>query len=263
MSWLENIGRHRRLQSLLSSYIDGQVEASQANALEEHLATCERCQQELESLRFTVDVLREVPPLPLPRSFTLKQQVAPAPRTSPYVWAMSAATSVAALLLAVLMAGDFTGQLYQGEAALSPVSSPSDQPASAITSMEVLQESETAAIPVPSPAPVAAAMPSPAPEIAADTSLETQAAAAPEAPKEEREEESGALQAEAFEAEEPEEPTEAPLTRIPLEEETKPSERSGISLPLWQIEATLGAAFVLLGAATLWIWRRVKRRESS
>jgi anti-sigma factor RsiW len=36
-----------------------------------HLQTCEQCQQELAELRQTVQLLREMPPPPLPRSFTL------------------------------------------------------------------------------------------------------------------------------------------------------------------------------------------------
>src|SRR5258708_31483732 len=41
-----------------------------------HLQTCELCQQELAELRQTVQLLREMPEPPLPRSFTLPITIA-------------------------------------------------------------------------------------------------------------------------------------------------------------------------------------------
>ena len=100
------IGRHRRLRTLLSAYIDGQVSPREATDVERHVATCDTCRLDLQSLRATVGLLRELPELEAPRSFAL--DAAPmfvrAPRS--YVGAMSVATAVAAVLLVGLLVAD-------------------------------------------------------------------------------------------------------------------------------------------------------------
>ena len=61
--------RHSRLRELLSSYIDGEVTDAERARVEEHLATCDACREELESLRWTVSVLAEMPEVQTSRSF--------------------------------------------------------------------------------------------------------------------------------------------------------------------------------------------------
>ena len=63
--------RHRRLRHSLSAYIDGQLSAAEAEALEQHLAACDACRRELEELRATVLALRDLPEEAIPRSFAL------------------------------------------------------------------------------------------------------------------------------------------------------------------------------------------------
>jgi Putative zinc-finger len=60
----------------LSALLDGEVLAEEKTREEAHLATCQRCQQELASLRRTVALLRALPQPALPRSFELPLEVA-------------------------------------------------------------------------------------------------------------------------------------------------------------------------------------------
>jgi anti-sigma factor RsiW len=60
----------------LSALLDGEVSAEEKTRWEAHLATCQRCQQELASLRRTVALLRALPQPALPRSFELPIEVA-------------------------------------------------------------------------------------------------------------------------------------------------------------------------------------------
>lgn len=109
-----NQGNHVHLESeLLSAYIDGEVTPDEAARVEQHLPTCRHCADELESLRWTVNLLREVPPIPVPRSFAVRLadlepepvQRRPLPR-----WLLNGlqwATAATALLMMLLIAADF------------------------------------------------------------------------------------------------------------------------------------------------------------
>jgi hypothetical protein len=50
----------RQAQQLLSAYLDGELAAAQAAALETHLAACSACRQELEALRALSESLGEI-----------------------------------------------------------------------------------------------------------------------------------------------------------------------------------------------------------
>ena len=63
---------------LLSAYLDGEVTDEERAQVETHLAVSPAWRDELDSLRWTVSLLRELPDLPLPRSFEL-----PVPATKP------------------------------------------------------------------------------------------------------------------------------------------------------------------------------------
>ena len=105
--------RHRRTRALLSSYIDGEVSAAERRRVEAHAAGCSECRDEIESLRATVELVRALPDLELPRSFELTRLPERQPRVSFGVWAPRLATSVAGLLLVALLAADFAGTLAQ------------------------------------------------------------------------------------------------------------------------------------------------------
>ena len=100
---------HRRFSGLLSPYIDSRLDDAQVRMLEQHLTTCAPCQEELQTLRDTVGLLRSLPRTVPGRSFVLSERPAHLPATPAYLWGMRAATSAAALALVLLFAGDLTG----------------------------------------------------------------------------------------------------------------------------------------------------------
>ena len=109
--------KHNRLQDLLSSYIDGEVSDSEVIEVEEHLAGCDECRIELDSLRATVGLLAGLPQFDAPRSFALAEAPTLVRQTPPIVWTTRFATSIAALLLVALLLGDTLGILSQTELA--------------------------------------------------------------------------------------------------------------------------------------------------
>lgn len=108
-------GNHLHLDTeLLSAYIDGEVTPDEASRVEEHLPSCSRCAEELESLRWTVNLLREVPPVPIPRSFVVRaadlQPEAGRRRFTRPNWlfrGLQWATVATAALLLLVVAADF------------------------------------------------------------------------------------------------------------------------------------------------------------
>lgn len=59
--------RHARADRRLAAYLDDELAPTERAAVERHLFTCERCQEELEALRRTVGLLRGLPdPEPRP-----------------------------------------------------------------------------------------------------------------------------------------------------------------------------------------------------
>jgi len=258
--------RHYRLQQMLSSYIDGEVEPAELREVEEHLAACDSCRRELDTLRFTVSLLQELPEVPVRRSFSLSE--APVPiRTAPSLgWAASLATSMAALLLVALLVGDITGVLVQTPGLETDDLAATEQAAAAfsvapaevrevervIVASEAVAAGAAAApaLPEAEAAPESAlpkAEAAPGIEVTVQTESETQvvepetlAAAAPAAaPK------SITVPAapDAEQREGPQPPSGA-AGEAPDEE--------GLSLPLWQLEAVFGGMAIALALVALW-----------
>ena len=75
--------RHRRSRRWLSAYLDGQLTAAEAEALESHLGVCPACRQMLEELRATVLALSDLPQEEVPRSFALTPEQASRPAAPP------------------------------------------------------------------------------------------------------------------------------------------------------------------------------------
>ena len=175
--------RHSRLRQLLSSYIDGEVDAAELREVEEHLADCDSCQRELDTLRFTVGLLQELPEVAVRRSFTLSAAPGPVRTTRSLSWAASLATSVAAMLLVALLLGDITGVLVQApglgaedQAVTVQAAAPLSAAAAEVREVEretVVSEELEAVSPA-----AAAALPAPAMAAPAPAPL-----AAPEAPE--------------------------------------------------------------------------------
>lgn len=72
---------------LLSAYLDEEVTTDERQLIETHLPTCEACQQELASLRFTMALVQALPPRPIPRTFYVTEaMVAPQPKAQEAGW---------------------------------------------------------------------------------------------------------------------------------------------------------------------------------
>ncbi len=104
----------KRRDELLSVYLDDQQSSQERERLEARLATDPTLQAELETLRHTVSLVRELPSVPIPRNFILPQSVAERPQPAPSprprrAWAaplLTAATAIVSLLFVVVLAGD-------------------------------------------------------------------------------------------------------------------------------------------------------------
>ena len=104
----------QRRHELLSAYVDGEVTAEEAREVEEILASSEDARRELAELQATVDLVRGLPELELPRSFAL--DAPPKKRWTlwwPSIRTTGLATSVATMLLVALVAGDMLNVLEQ------------------------------------------------------------------------------------------------------------------------------------------------------
>lgn len=101
---------HQCVKEMLSAYLDGELSSKEQARVEKHLAQCADCAQNLRTLRQTVALLGQLPPVAVPRAFTVRPAQA-ARRPSffqtrrAYVY-LRAATAVATILLAVVLAGD-------------------------------------------------------------------------------------------------------------------------------------------------------------
>ncbi len=191
------ISKHTKLRALLSSYLDGEVSEAEARDLERHLETCASCRSELEGLRATVGLLRQLPQLAVPRSFRLRETPDSTRAGPSWAWPTRLAASMAALLLIALLAGDAIGLFTQaGGASQEPTAAVQFQGQTTVPAQEMMQDSEVqalaraksgaavpptvapapqAATPVPQPQPAATLTPAPMPFMAA---------AAPAAPSE-------------------------------------------------------------------------------
>jgi anti-sigma factor RsiW len=102
--------QHQYYEERLSAYLDGELAPREQDAVERHLATCQECQWDLDTLRHTVQLMSELPAVPLPRVFTIPAPAEPE-RTSRRRWnllpLLQGATALVALLLFFAVAGDF------------------------------------------------------------------------------------------------------------------------------------------------------------
>jgi len=107
---LSNSKSHGRFRDLLSMYVDQRLDGAQVATLEEHLVTCGRCHEELQTLRATINLLQALPHAIPGRSFALTERPQIVRSTAPaYLWGMRAATAVASIALVLLVTGDLSG----------------------------------------------------------------------------------------------------------------------------------------------------------
>lgn len=65
--------RCHKVRGMLSEYIDNRLDSEDRVVVERHLEICESCSNELESLQMTVQLLNQVPEMPVPRSFAIRE----------------------------------------------------------------------------------------------------------------------------------------------------------------------------------------------
>lgn len=124
--------------ALLSAYLDGQLSAGSRARLEARLASDADLRVELDALRRTVALVRDMPPAPLPRNFLLstapertsRRLEGAQGRAGRLAWAaplLTAASAAVATMLAVVVAG----QVLVSNAAMAPLQSAGAGPAPA------------------------------------------------------------------------------------------------------------------------------------
>ncbi len=111
MSWLQkdrDKTEHGYVAERLSAYLDGELTPQEQAAVDQHVATCEVCRWDLATLRQTVQWTRELPPVPVPRVFTIPVEVQPERpvRRWRLVPVLQGATALVALLLFFVVTGD-------------------------------------------------------------------------------------------------------------------------------------------------------------
>jgi anti-sigma factor RsiW len=112
MSWVrkrDEKTEHGYVEERLSAYLDGELTQREKGIVERHLATCQDCRWDLDTLRQTVQWVQELPSVPVPRVFTIPVPAQPA-RSRRRRWGvplLQGATALVALMLVFVVAGDF------------------------------------------------------------------------------------------------------------------------------------------------------------
>ncbi|MBI4198233.1 MAG: zf-HC2 domain-containing protein [Chloroflexi bacterium] len=247
-----NNGRHR-WRARLSAYIDGRLSPGERSALEAHLAGCEPCRKELAELTSVVALLRSVPQVAAPRSFTLRQAPAQHPWWLRYEAPLRFAATATVVLLVAVVVGDllFSGPTLQNDLGLmdgtgaqgAPGPQREAQRSTADDSGAAFTNLATPAAALPDSAALPAPTSSPAPSPA-----ETQKSLA-----------STTGEGQAPSSEPPQESLAAPAPTAPTESE-EPT--AGRLRPWLWAEGALATVFGLLLTLAL-LGRRARRRLSA
>ena len=143
----------------LSEYLDRRLQGDGLARVDQQLSSCDVCREELESLRATVTMLRDLPVETLGRSFIMAApladtvQVRPSPLLRVPQWVYAGAASVAAIALVVLVSADATGLLAPDKTTTLPVVAAPTPPQLETEVAEAETEEQDSA----EPAPMAAA----------------------------------------------------------------------------------------------------------
>jgi len=146
----DNRTKHQYYEDRLSAYLDGELAPQEQDAVTRHLATCQACQWDLDTLQVTVQWTSELPTFPLPRVFTIPAPAQPERATRrrwSFVPVLQGATALVALLLFFAVAGDFLLSGFVGGRAPEPMLMQEQAPAAVeITRVvEVVKEVEAPA----------------------------------------------------------------------------------------------------------------------
>ncbi len=174
---------HSYVEERLSAYIDGQLTDEERGEVRKHLQECERCQASLDSLGWTIKLVKQVPAPPLPRQFTLP---VPEPKRAPAMagwlkWGLGAASVVAASAFVILLTIDLLTPRVPGNLAMAPAAAPTTaafaQPAAqAVPTQAPALDRSSKAIP---PAAQPTAAPPLAPQIESQPAVAATAAPQP------------------------------------------------------------------------------------
>ncbi|HMA34970.1 MAG TPA: zf-HC2 domain-containing protein, partial [Chloroflexia bacterium] len=108
----------------LAAYLDYELPEPEREAVREHLRRCPQCENDLATLRAAKQLLRDLPPVTLPRSFKLNPDqvaalgshgaavpalAAPVARISRWVFGLRVSAAGLALLLIMLLSVDLLG----------------------------------------------------------------------------------------------------------------------------------------------------------
>ncbi len=114
---------------LLSAYLDEEVGAAERASVQGHLAGCERCRHELESLHWTANLFHQLPPIEPPRNFYVTEAML-APEPTPSLWERlmqqwrpllgGLSASAAALLMVLLLQTPIGGPQMASDGASAP-----------------------------------------------------------------------------------------------------------------------------------------------
>lgn len=94
---------HDYVEQRLSAYIDGKLPEAERVEVRKHLQGCDRCQSSLDTLGWTVRLLKQVPVPPLPRQFTLPVPVAKPAQTPWLKWGLGTVSAIAAVAFVFLV----------------------------------------------------------------------------------------------------------------------------------------------------------------
>ena len=136
MSWVRkrrDKTDHGYVTDRLSAYLDGELSPQEQRAVSQHLAACQACRWQFDSLQQTVQWTRELPTIPVPRVFTIQARAQPVPvprQRRGWLPLLQGATALIALLLVLTVAGDImlTGVLPTGTAPAGSMPALAPQP---------------------------------------------------------------------------------------------------------------------------------------
>lgn len=277
------------ISELLSPYIDGRVDEGERRAVDEHVAQCARCARELGEFRFTVDALRRVPELPVPRSFAIpaqgdwsRQRRPAALGSTLFPYLRNASVGLAAALVLMFVAGLYLQpnslpySLARKSQPPTPASSggaPTDSRQQGNPFSQTLMEQakrgvESAPGPAPTPQPPLAARSvappaAPAPELSSDQPVDNFSSGASPPSGDRTQTDASGGQAPAF-AVKPAESTGSNASGE-AEKTVEPSavafgevdgDRGPAVWPLFEIQLGLLGLLLVFVTATIVLWRR-------
>ncbi len=149
--------RHVWVEERLSAYMDDRLAPDEHTQVQNHLRDCARCQANLESLRWTVSLLRQAPAPALARSFTLPVTRKESRASGSGFAIFRMATAVATLLLCLVVGLDVFSQFRPSAA---PAPAPAAQFAAPTQNIALAPQgaNEQASAAVPTSVPTMAAL---------------------------------------------------------------------------------------------------------